>query len=274
MTEFIIHRAALLPALSHARTIVEARNTIPIMHNLLIAPMDGQINITTSDLDMQITATVEAVESKAGEGTTMSAARLYQFVSQLGESAQLKFADSDNGRMVVSAGRSRVTLPTLPARDFPLTQASAPEQEMTLKATKWAHIMEAVGIAVSTEETRYYLNGIFMHIDGDEIAFVATDGHRFRRIRLGVSQIAGDPIGDQDSGIIIGRKAVATMQKIIGKAEGDAAISWSQNRLNMRFHDIEMTTKLVDGQFPDYKRVIPAKNTDKMGTVSTTEFIR
>ncbi|MCO6386382.1 DNA polymerase III subunit beta [Aliihoeflea sp. 40Bstr573] len=261
MTQFTIHRSALLPALDRVGRIVERRNTIPILANMRMTVEGDQLRMTATDLDMEITATAEL--QSAGEGdVTLPAALLGDFIKKLPESAIIEFTAGETGRIRVAAGRTRAHLPFLPPQDFPELAGGEFVTRMEIAPQALARILSTVQFAISSEETRYYLNGIYLHraaSDGEAaLRAVATDGHRLARSEMPAPTDSGEM-----PAIIIPRKTVAEMLKLT-KGIDDAErlvleVSAAKVRLSMPDGTV-LTSKLIDGTYPDYQRVIPASN--------------
>ena len=252
-----IERATLFRALAHANSIVEKRNTIPILSNVMLKAEAGKLTIIATDLDMQITEIVDAVVDQAGS-TTVSSSTLFEIVRKLSGGAQVQLA-TDGAQLTVTSGRSRFKLNALPTDDFPLIGAGEMSNRLDVTAAQISEMISDTRFAMSTEETRYYLNGIFMHVSNGMLKAAATDGHR-----LALSGIAYE--GESIPDIIVPRKAVAEVQKLLGEVEGDIEVQLSGSKIRFDMGNVVLTSKLIDGTFPDYNRVIPTSN-DKVMTV-------
>jgi len=255
-----IERSTLLKALSHVQSVVERRNTIPILSNVLIeADLDGGLRLMATDLDLQIVERVAAQVETAGS-TTVSAHTLFDIVRKLAEGSQVSLAASE-GKMLVTAGRARFNLATLPRDDFPVIAEGELPTRFDLPSDVLKQIIDKTRFAISTEETRYYLNGIFLHVSDDAqpvLKAAATDGHRLARVTV--------PRPDGAAGmpdIIIPRKCVGELRKLLDEVDGTVAISLSANKVRFDLGTAVLTSKLIDGTFPDYSRVIPTAN-DKL----------
>ena len=267
-----IERAALLRALAHVHRVVERRTTIPILANVLLEAQDGALLLKATDLDLEITEKVAAEVGRAG-ATTLPAHTLYDIVRKLPEGAQVSLeATGDTGQLQLRSGRSRFSLQSLPESDFPDVTAGEFSHKFALAPADLRRLIEKTQFAISTEETRYYLNGIYVHVADVEgramLRAVATDGHRLARLELPApAGSAGMP------GVILPKKAVAEIQRLIEDAQGDVMIELSVNKMRFTFGETVLTTKLIDGTFPDYGRVIPAGN-DKRLTVEREAFAK
>lgn len=261
-----IDRAMLIKPLGHVQSVVERRNTIPVLSNVVLKAEDGQLSLTTSDMDMDIVETVAAAIVEPGVITT-PAHLLYDIVRKLPDGAEVEIAESDAGQVRVSAGRSSFNLPTLPVDDFPAISDASMACEFTLAAAELKALIENTRFAVSTEETRYYLNGIYVHLaDGHILRAVSTDGHRLARSQMDMPANA-----EMMPSVILPRKAVGEMSKLMDEFEGDVKIGMTDTRARFSFGSVDVTTKLIDGTFPDYQRVIPTENSHIM-QVSVASF--
>ncbi len=265
-----IERAALLKSLAHVQSVVERRNTIPILANVLIEAEGDRLELTATDMDLTVVEQVAAEVATPG-ATTVSAHTLYDIVRKLPEGAQLEFASSgEAGQMTLSSGRSTFTLATLPKEDFPTTGAEAFPKSFPLAAGEIRNLIDRTRFAISTEETRYYLNGIYLHgAENGEVSLlraVATDGHRLARFEMPLPEGArGMP------GVIVPRKTVGELRKLIEEGEQSVQVGLSETKVRFAFDSTELTSKLIDGTFPDYERVIPSGN-DKIMSVDRREF--
>ena len=264
-----IERAALFRSLGHVQSIVERRNTIPILSNVMLEVTDGRLGLTATDMDIAIVESVPAVIDTAGS-TTAPAHTLYDIVRKLPDGAQIELESSSDGQMTLRAGRSEFTLQTLPTEDFPQTDGGDLPHQFALPANDLRGLIDRTRFAISTEETRYYLNGIFMHTtagdSGDVMRSVATDGHRLARVEMPVPNgAAGMP------GVIVPRKTVGELRKLIDEIGDDIEIALSDTSARFAFDNAVLTSKLIDGTFPDYERVIPTGN-DKSLNVDCRSF--
>lgn len=266
-----IDRAALLRALNHVQSVVERRNTIPILANVLLKTGDGSLQLATTDMDLEMNEGIAAKIATPG-ATTAPALMLHDIVRKMPDGSQVELnLDPSGNSMTVKAGRSHFKLGCLPVTDFPeLGADAAMPVNFKLKAADLRALIDRTRFAMSTEEARYYLNGIYLHAadhDGVQVLrAVATDGHRLARFEMPLPEGAKDM-----AGVIIPRKAVAEIRKLIEEAADTIEVSLSPNKIRFSFDHIVMTTKLIDGTFPDYQRVIPPAN-DKMVEVDPKVF--
>ena len=265
-----IERAALLKTLAHVQSVVERRNTIPILSNVLIEADGGELSLTATDMDLTIVDTVPADVSKAG-ATTAPAHTFYDIVRKLPDGAQVEIGSSGDGaQLTLKAGRSVFTLATLPKEDFPTMGAVDLPHQFRLANRELRHLIDRTRFAISTEETRYYLNGIYVHASEaagvPTLRAVATDGHRLARFEMPLPDgAAGLP------GVIVPRKTVTELRKLIEETDDPVTVSLSDTKVRFAFGSTVLTSKLIDGTFPDYERVIPSGN-DKVIEVDCQSF--
>jgi DNA polymerase-3 subunit beta len=260
-----IERATLLKSLGHVQSVVERRNTIPILSNVLIeARDDGSLRLMATDLDLQVDESVPAQVSQAG-ATTISAHTFFDIVRKLPEGSQVELTAAD-GKMQVVAGRSRFNLSTLPRDDFPVIAEGELPTRFELPAATLRQIIDKTRFAISSEETRYYLMGIFIHVADDKLKAAATDGHRLARVTVDKPDGA-DGMPD----IIIPRKCVGELRKLLDEVEGTVEVSLSATKVRFGLGSAVLTSKLIDGTFPDYNRVIPTAN-DKLLKIDPKSF--
>jgi len=263
-----IERATLLKSLGHVQSVVERRNTIPILSNVLLEAQEGGgIRLMATDLDLQINEMVEAQVDQPG-ATTISAHTLFDIVRKLPEGSQVELAAAE-GKMQINAGRARFNLATLPRDDFPIIAEGDLPTRFELPAATLRQIIDKTRFAISTEETRYYLNGIFLHVSDEAqpvLKAAATDGHRLARVT--VPRPAGSE-GMPD--VIVPRKCVAELRKLLDEVDGTVQISLSETKVRFGLGTAILTSKLIDGTFPDYSRVIPTAN-DKLLRIDPRSF--
>lgn len=282
-----VERATLLKCLGHIQSVVERRNTIPILSNVLIEAREQGLRLMATDLDLQVVETIAAAIDING-ATTVSAHTLFDIVRKLPEGSQVELAVSGE-KMTVVAGRSRFSLATLKRDDFPVIAETELPTRFTLTAGDLKELIDSTRFAISTEETRYYLNGIYVHaVAGPpaKLRAVATDGHRLARIEMDLPEGAADM-----PGVIVPRKCVAEVRKLLDECAADAPVELSLSASKIRFRfpsEATLTSKLIDGTFPDYTRVIPTANdrllkidartlsegVDRVAAIATTEKTR
>lgn len=264
-----IERTAFLKSLNHVQSVVERRNTIPILSNVLL-DAGKSVRLVATDLDIEIVETVPADIAAKG-AVTVPAHMLYDIIRKLPEGGQLEIEQGPNDRqLMINAGRSQFSLQTLPAEDFPSLAAGDMTHKFTLSAKELRKLIEKTRFAISTEETRYYLNGIYLHeveVEGTKtIRAVATDGHRLAQVELPLpAGASGMP------GVIIPRKTVGEVHKLLEDEHDTVNIEVSASKMRFTMANVILTSKLIDGTFPDYERVIPHQN-DKLLEVNIRAF--
>ncbi|MFT4013131.1 MAG: DNA polymerase III subunit beta [Paracoccus sp. (in: a-proteobacteria)] len=261
--KFAIERADLVKAVSQAQSVVERRNTIPILANVLIETSQGGVTFRATDLDTEIVYQAAAQVERPG-ATTVSASMLNDIARKLPDGALVQLSlDGGSGRLSVQAGRSNFSLATLPREDFPVMSASEYAANFSAPALVLRRLFDKSKFAISNEETRYYLNGVYMHVaqgeDGPSLRCVATDGHRLARIDAPLPQGAGDM-----PGVIVPRKTVGELRKLLDDDATEIAVSVSETKVRFATPTITLTSKVIDGTFPDYSRVIPSANSRKL----------
>jgi DNA polymerase-3 subunit beta len=267
-----MERGTLLRALAQAQSVVERRNTIPILANVLIEAEGDTASFRATDLDIEVVDRAPAVVERAG-ATTVSAVVMHDIVRKLPDGAQVKLTDDGaSGRLTVEAGKSHFSLATLPKEDFPVMAATDYAADFAAPAPVLRRLFDKSKFAISTEETRYYLNGVYMHVtDGEEgrvLRCVATDGHRLARVDAPLPEGAeGMP------GVIVPRKTVGELRKLLDDDEATIAVSVSETKVRFATPAVTLTSKVIDGTFPDYTRVIPMGNPRKM-EVDAAEFAK
>ncbi len=269
--KFSVERSALLKALSRVQSVVEKRTTIPILSNILIGAEDGQLALCATDMDLEIVDTVPATIGESGS-TTVPAHTLYDIVRKLPDDSVLNVAMNDaKNAMTITAGRSTYKLGCLPREDFPEMTTNKAANSFAVPASVLRNLIDRTRFAMSTEETRYYLNGIYLHVTEEtepSLRAVATDGHRLARFQVPVPAGAtGMP------GVILPRKAVLELRRLLDEAGNDINLDVSEKMVRFTFDHVTLTTKVIDGTFPDYERVIP-QNNDKSLHVDPKAFSR
>ncbi|MEM9429842.1 MAG: DNA polymerase III subunit beta, partial [Pseudomonadota bacterium] len=253
-----IERSALLKAMNRAQSVVERRNTIPILANVLIDAEGEGISLRATDLDIEVIDRTAAMVLQPG-AVTVGAHTLHDIVRKLPDGAMVELADDPgSGRLSIRAGRAQFALATLPREDFPVMASAEYDCNFAVDVQTLKRLFDKSKFAISTEETRYYLNGVYMHVgagaDGPTLRCVATDGHRLARIEAELPSGA-----DALPGVIVPRKTVLELARLL---EGDTPIAVSVSETKIRFAtpEVTLTSKVIDGSFPDYARVIPQAN--------------
>ena len=270
--KFTIDRGGLLKALTHVQSVVERRNTIPILANVLVRADDNVVELAATDMDISVVEKIAAGVSQSG-AITVSAHTLFDIVRKLEEGAQVELGGgTEEGQLAVKSGRSTLKLSTLASEDFPTMMDDDMPHSFAMSASDLRALIDRTRFAISQEETRYYLNGIYLHAaenNGNKVLrAVATDGHRLALMETPL------PVGaDEIPGVIVPRKTVNELRKLIDEAEDDISITLCETKIKFTVNSIVLTSKLIDGTFPDYDRVIPEAN-DKLLEVSCKRFER
>ncbi len=266
----ILERSNLLKSLNHVHRVVERRNTIPILSNVLLAATGASLEMKATDLDLEVTEATAAKVESAGS-TTVPAHLLYDIVRKLPDGAEVMLrTDEDGNAMSVISGRSSFRLQCLPQSDFPELSAGSFSHIFRIESASLKALIDKTQFAISTEETRYYLNGIYFHAieSGGKLKLrsVATDGHRLARAEMEA------PAGSEGMpGIIIPRKTVSELQKLVDDPDVPVTTELSDTKIRFTIGSVVLTSKLIDGTFPDYQRVIPTGN-DKMLIIDRQSF--
>jgi len=256
-----IERAALLRSLSHVQSVVERRTTIPILSNVKLEAADGGLSLSATDMDLAVVEATAAEVAQPG-ASTAAAHTLYDVVRKLPDGSRIEIERAESGaELTLRAGRSTFNLPCLPAADFPTMSDEGLEHGFALKGGALRRLIDKTRFAISTEETRYYLNGIYLHAieqgATSTLRSVATDGHRLARVETELPEgAAGMP------GVIVPRKTVAEVRKLIDDLaeDDDLEIALSPARIRFTVGPAVLRSRLIDGTFPDYERVIPSAN--------------
>jgi len=264
-----LERNHLLKSLSHVHRVVERRNTYPILANVLLKAAEGRVDLRATDLDIEVTESVPAMVATPGT-TTVPAHTLYEIVRKLADGAEVRLETDGSEQMLLTSGRSRFHLACISPDSFPDLKSGNFSHEFSVPAPAFRELIERTQFAISNEETRYYLNGIYLHvvdINGvPTLRAVATDGHRMARAETDAPEgAAGMP------GIIVPKKTVSEVQKLLDGAEGDVAVEVSDTKIRFTLGSVVLLSKLIEGTFPDYDRVTP-KNNDKTMSVDRAAF--
>ena len=254
-----IERAALLRSLAHVQNVVERRTTIPILSNVKLAADADSLGLTATDMDLSLVAHEPAQVTRRGT-ITVAAHTLFDIVRKL----------PDGSEVTVRAARSVFNLPSLPADEFPAIGEEQLGVQFTIGSAELARLIDKTRFAISTEETRYYLNGIHVHATKggatSMLRGVATDGHRLARVELALPDGA-----EQIPAIIIPRKTVTEVRRLIDSIGGEVEVGVSPTRIQFAFDRALLVSRLIDGTFPDYERVIPTAN-EKLAVFQRKEF--
>lgn len=247
---FSLPREVLLKPLAQVVNVVERRQTLPVLANLLVAVKDGQLFLTGTDLEVEMVARAEVADAESGE-TTIPARKLFEIVRALPDGSQVTLTLS-NERVTVQAGRSRFTLATLPANEFPAVEDLELVERLQLPEAGLKELIERTAFAMAQQDVRYYLNGLLLDLREDSLRCVATDGHR---LALCETPLPASPQTRKQ--IILPRKGVLELQRLLEGGDRTIELELGRNHLRVRRADVIFTSKLIDGRFPDYEAVIP-----------------
>ena len=245
-------RDALLKPLQAVTGIVEKRHTLPILSNVLLGKKEDRLELIATDLEIQVSTSCDADQKgSADQSLTVSARKLQDILRSLPEDSEVVL-DAQNNRLQVRAGKSRFNLQTLPAADFPLLgEAGAPLARVEVSQKALRELLSLVQFAMAQQDIRYYLNGMLLVLEGDRMKAVATDGHR-------LSFASGKIEGEQERReVILPRKAVLELSRLLADSDDPVTIEIHASQVRFRFGDVNLVTKIIDGKFPDYTRVIP-----------------
>ena len=255
-----IERGALLKALAHLQTVVEKRNTIPILANVKLDAFHGSVALTATDMEIAVIEQILADVQEEGS-VTIPAHTLYDIVRKLPDGTQIHISKStaEEGRLAVQAGHANFLLPFLPAAEFPIIDQGEMDHFFTISAAELAALGNKTRFAVSTDETRYYLNGIYLHAIDNSLAAVSTDGHRLAKMAVTL------PTGAADiPGVIVPRKTVVELVKLIEGSEAPVEVSLSKTKIAFVCGNAVLISKLVEGTYPEYQNVIPESSHNVM----------
>lgn len=266
----VIERGELLRALGHVTSVVERRTTIPILSNVLLKASGTTLGFKATDLEREVME--EAPADVAAQGAvTVPAHILHDIVRKLPDGSQVEIKrDGENDRVTITSGQSMFALQALPPEDFPDLSAGDLGTTFELKTTDLRRLLDKTRFAISTEETRYYLNGIYLHVAGEgktkNLRAVATDGHRLAQVELDLPDGA-----DGMPGVIVPRKTVNELFRLLEDTTGKASVSVNESKIRFVTGSVTLISKLIDGTFPDYERVIP-RNNDKQLELEKSSF--
>ncbi|MEX0619648.1 MAG: DNA polymerase III subunit beta [Pseudohongiellaceae bacterium] len=249
--QFEISREALLKPLQLVSGVVERRQTLPILSNVLLVLNDNELSLTGTDLEVELVGRVSVDKAvKSGE-ITVPARKLVDICKSLNEGSQLEFAVKDN-KLTIKSGRSRFTLATLPAADFPGIEDEPGTFSLELAQEKLKELLDSTSFAMAQQDVRYYLNGMLFEVAPDHLRVVATDGHR-----LAMQTFAIKNEVSEDQQLILPRKGIMELGRLISEGEGNITLVFGNNHIRAKMPHYTFTSKLVDGKFPDYNRVLP-----------------
>jgi len=251
-----VSREALLKPLQAVIGVVERRQTMPILANVLLVAKDGQVAVTATDLEVELVANAD-VEVESPGDVTVPGRKLLDICRALPEDAEIAIVQSGE-KLNLKSGRSKFSLMTLPAAEFPVVEDINAGQSITVSQDTLARLLEKTHFSMAQQDVRYYLNGLLLETGGKHLRAVATDGHR---LALCEAEVDGEDLPEQQ--VIVPRKGVLELQRLIG-GEGDLTVELGTNHLRIQLAGIRFTSKLIDGRFPEYERVVPADTSNQL----------
>ncbi len=251
-----VQREQLIAPLQAVIGVVERRQTMPILANVLFAARDGLLSITGTDLEVELVAMTELEIQEDGE-ITVPARKLLDICRALPDGAEISL-QQDRERIQVKSGRSRFNLATLPAAEFPTVEDISAQQTLTINQADLKHLLDKTHFSMAQQDVRYYLNGLLLEADGKRLRAVATDGHR-----LALCDVELGKKGSAQQQVIVPRKGVLELQRLLG-SEGEVVLHIGSNHIRAELDGIRFTSKLIDGRFPEYERVIPSQISQTM----------
>lgn len=249
--KFEVSRDTLLEPLGAIQGVIERRQTLPILANVLLRIENGRLTLTATDMEIELVSGTQVEAEGPGE-TTLPARKLMDICRTLQPDARVSIS-IENQKALVRSGRSRFTLSTLPASDFPATEAPSQDLTLTLPQLDLKQLIELTQFAMAQQDVRYYLNGLMLEIAPDYVRAVATDGHRLAAADLPMST----PVEGDVRQIIVPRKGVLEMTRLLGNEDKEASLTVGANAVRLQVGESQLTSKLIEGRFPDYERVIP-----------------
>ena len=264
--KFIMARDDLLKPLQAVQGVVERRQTLPILANFLLAIDGGRLSVTGTDMEIELVASTALPDAESGE-VTLPARKLVDICRSLPADAEVRL-EVTGERAVLHSGRSRFTLTTLPAVDYPSSDLLAGELEITVKEGELKRLIELTHFAMAHQDVRYYLNGLLLDIGDGILRAVATDGHR-----LAIAEMAADT-GDSSRQVIVPRKGISELLRLLGSGDGEVTLDVGSNAIQVTLPDVRLTSKLIDGKFPDYRRVVPKEEDSDKTLVVDRDLLR
>ena len=264
--KFTMHREDLLKPLQAVQGVVERRQTLPILANFLLIIDSGQLSVTATDMELELVASTELPDAEAGE-VTVPARKLVDICRSLPADAEIRL-EVDGEQAQVRSGRSRFRLTTLPAVDYPSSDRLTGELRVTVKEGELRRLLELTHFAMAHQDVRYYLNGLLLDIGEGLLRAVATDGHR-----LAIAEIPVQT-GDAARQVIVPRKGISELLRLLGNGDKEVIVDVGSNAIQIALPEVRLTSKLIDGKFPDYRRVVPKGEDSDKTVVVDRELVR
>jgi len=249
--QFSISREALLKPLQIVSGVVERRQTLPVLSNVLLVLKDSELSLTGTDLEVELIGRAQVDSAKKPGEITVPARKLLDICKSLADDSQIEVSVSDN-KLKLKSGRSRFTLTTLAAAEFPNVDEEPDTFSITITQAKLRELLDSTSFAMAQQDVRYYLNGMLFEVGADYLRVVATDGHRLAMETLGLSTTV-----NETQQLILPRKGIMELARLLADDGGDIELTFGQNHIRAAIPEFTFTSKLVDGKFPDYNRVLP-----------------
>ena len=247
---FTLQREAFLKPLAQVVNVVERRQTLPVLANFLVQVQNGQLSLTGTDLEVEMVSRIAVEDAQDGE-TTIPARKLFEIIRALPDGSRITVSQTGD-KITVQAGRSRVTLATLPSNDFPSVDEVEATERVAIGEATLKELIERTAFAMAQQDVRYYLNGLLFDLRGDALRTVATDGHRLALCETDLAK----PSGSKRQ-IIVPRKGVTELQRLLESGDREIELEVGRSHVRVKRDDVTFTSKLIDGRFPDYEAVIP-----------------
>ncbi|AOA70551.1 MAG: polymerase subunit beta [Stenotrophomonas rhizophila] len=247
---FTLQREAFLKPLAQVVNVVERRQTLPVLANFLVQVQNGQLSLTGTDLEVEMVSRIAVDDAQDGE-TTIPARKLFEIIRALPDGSRITVSQTGD-KITVQAGRSRFTLATLPANDFPSVDEVEATERVAIGEATLKELIERTAFAMAQQDVRYYLNGLLFDLRGDALRTVATDGHRLALCETDLEKASG-----AKRQIIVPRKGVTELQRLLESGDREIELEVGRSHVRVKRDDVTFTSKLIDGRFPDYEAVIP-----------------
>jgi len=248
--QFTVSQETIARPLQLVCSIVERRSTLPILSNILLRAHGKQLSMTSTDMELEMIATLPVAVEEEGK-TTVSARKFLDICRAMPNNASISFKAKDN-KAIVRAGKSRFSLATLSADDFPDSEGANYSDEITVSQSSLKSLLDETSFAMASQDVRYYLNGLLLEREETTLRAVATDGHR-----LALGTLTSDKSVEEKSNVIVPRKAILELSRLLDDSDGDVKLAFSPQQIKVELADLHFTSKLIDGQFPNYERVLP-----------------
>ena len=258
--KFLIEKKTIFKSLAHLQSIVDKRNVLPILSNILIEAKNNELIMSSTDMDISIRENIKCEVIEEG-ATTINAQLIYDIIKKLHDESNIEIISNDSKILTLRSGVSKFSLACLPKEEFPLIESKIEGYKVTTKAENIFNLIEKTKFAISNEETRYFLNGLYFSINNENdksmLTFVGTDGHRLAKFSISNSSKSKDV-----NGVIIPKKTINELYKLLSENSNDIQIEINSNKIIFYIGKLIFISKLIDGTFPDYKRVIPKNNNE------------